>query len=101
MDYSAIERHCLALIFAIQKLHHYLVAHCLELVTRSNPLKYLLSRPAISERIAQRLQQLSEFDIPIVTPRRLQSQADLLAQFPSEEHEPLCEFLHEEVCRRL
>lgn len=48
MNYSTIKCHCLALIFATQKLSHYFLAHPVNLVTKSNPLKYLLSRPVMS-----------------------------------------------------
>lgn len=39
MNHSSIERHCLMLIFAIQKLFYYLLAHSLNLITKSNHLK--------------------------------------------------------------
>lgn len=51
LNYFLLELYCLALIFATQKLFHYLLAHCLNLVTKSNHLKYLLSRPVMSGRI--------------------------------------------------
>lgn len=83
------------LIYATQKLRHYLLAHPLNLVTKYNPLKYLLSRPAMSGRTARWLLQLNEFDVTIVAPKGLRSQAlsDLLAKFLFEE----CETLHEEL----
>lgn len=40
---SPIERHYLALIFAMQMLRHYLLAHYLNLVTYFNPLKKLFA----------------------------------------------------------
>lgn len=39
MDYPPIERRCLALIFVTQNLHHYFLAHPLNLVIKSNPFK--------------------------------------------------------------
>lgn len=91
-NYSSIKRHCLALIFAAQKLRHYFLAHPLQLVTKSNPLKYLLWKPVISGRIARWLLQLSELDITVSNPKgiRIQALANLLAQFPTGEHELLC-----------
>lgn len=53
MNYSTIERHYIVLIFATQKLCHYLFPHSLNLVNRSNPLKYLSPRLAISRLIAR------------------------------------------------
>lgn len=52
-NYSMIEHHCLALVFATQKLRHYFLAHPINPITRSNPLSYLLSRPVMSRRTAR------------------------------------------------
>lgn len=75
------ERHRLALVFAIQKVRHYFLAHPLNLVTHSNPFEYLLSISVMSGRTARWLFQLNEFDITMITSRGLWSQAlsDLLA----------------------
>lgn len=64
--------------------------HPLNLVTKSNFLRYLLSKEASSGWVARWLLQLREFDKTIVTPKGIRSQAlaDLLPQFPSSEHEP-------------
>ncbi|KAG9453382.1 hypothetical protein H6P81_006286 [Aristolochia fimbriata] len=43
LNYSPIEKTCLALIFAIQKLWHYLLAHSTNLISRADPLKYIMS----------------------------------------------------------
>lgn len=95
LNYSSIERHCLAPIFTTQKLQYYFLAHSLHLVTKSNPLTYLLTRPILSGRVARWLLQLREVDITLVNPKRIKSQAltDLLAQFPAGQHETLCEDL--------
>ena len=50
--YTPIERHCLALVVTAQKLRHYFLAHQIQIVTRSDPIRYLLSRPAITEKVA-------------------------------------------------
>lgn len=42
MNYLSIESQRLALIFATHKLCHYFLAHLLNLVTKSNPLWYLV-----------------------------------------------------------
>ncbi|XP_028089235.1 uncharacterized protein LOC114289665 [Camellia sinensis] len=55
--YTPFERHCLALIFTMQKLRHYFLAHSIQVVTWSDP--------AIKSQVL----------------------TDLLAQFPSGEHE--------------
>lgn len=70
-NYSAIERYGLVLVFATQKLLHYFLAHPVNLVTKLNPLRYLLSRPAISGRTVRWLLQLNEYDITMIMPKKL------------------------------
>lgn len=65
-----------------------MLAHKIKLVVGANPIRYLLSRPALSGRKARWLLQLSEFDIECVTPKAAikgQVFADLLASFPSKD----------------
>ena len=40
--YSRAERACLALIYAAQRLRHYLLAHTVQLLTKSHPIHSLL-----------------------------------------------------------
>jgi hypothetical protein len=42
-NYSPIEKLCLALIFALKKLRHYMLVHQVQLVARADPIKYVLS----------------------------------------------------------
>ncbi|KAH7845471.1 hypothetical protein Vadar_002619 [Vaccinium darrowii] len=97
--YTPIERHCLALVFTAQKLRHYFLSFKVQLVTRNDPMRYLLSRPMLNGRAARWLLALAEFDIECTAPRAIKCQAlvDLLAQFPSGECEPLKETLGNSV----
>jgi hypothetical protein len=85
--YSGAERACLALIYASQRLRHYFLAHKIQLLTKSHPVRSLLHRPVLSGRLAQWLLQLSQYEITTETPTAIKSQAiaDLLAQFPGED----------------
>jgi ribonuclease HI len=85
--YSGAERACLALIYASQRLRHYFLAHKVQLITKSHPIRSLLHRPVLSGRLAQWLLQLSQYEITTETPTAIKSQAiaDLLAQFPGED----------------
>ena len=47
-NYSTIKKLCLALIFALKKLRHYMLAHEIQLVARADPIKYLLSQPTLT-----------------------------------------------------
>uniref|UniRef100_A0A2N9GRN7 RNA-directed DNA polymerase n=1 Tax=Fagus sylvatica TaxID=28930 RepID=A0A2N9GRN7_FAGSY len=85
--YSGAECACLALIYASQRLWHYFLAHKIQLITKSHPIRSLLHRPILSGRLAQWLLQLSQYEITTETPTAIKSQAiaDLLAQFPGED----------------
>lgn len=61
-----IEKACLAMIFSSQKLRHYMLAHTTQLVAKIHPLKYLLSKAALTGRLAKWVMLLSEFDIEYV-----------------------------------
>ncbi|GMP93460.1 hypothetical protein CsSME_00043281 [Camellia sinensis var. sinensis] len=97
--YTPVERHCLALVFTAQKLRHYFLAHQIQIVTRSDPIRYLLSKHALTGKVARWLLALGEFEITCVAPKAIKSQAlaDLLAQFPSGDYEPVNEELRGEV----
>ncbi|KAK4391399.1 hypothetical protein Sango_1917700 [Sesamum angolense] len=53
LKYSPIEKLCLALIFSIQKLKHYFQSHSIHLVSKANPLKYVMAKPVLSDRLAR------------------------------------------------
>ncbi|XP_059638838.1 uncharacterized protein LOC132281120 [Cornus florida] len=74
-----------------KKFCHYFLAHTIHLITKYDRLRYLLSRPIISGRVARWLLMLAEFDIQCLAPCAILSQAmaDLVAQFPSGNFEPV------------
>ncbi|XP_012849590.1 PREDICTED: uncharacterized protein LOC105969382 [Erythranthe guttata] len=84
LNYSPIEKTCLALIFAIQKLKHYFQAHVVRLISRMNPLKYVMSKPVLSDRLARWYLQLQQFDITYIPQKAVKGQvlADFLADHP-------------------
>ena len=79
--YLGAERACLALVYASQRLRYYFLVHRIQLMTKSHPIKSLLHRPILSDRLAQWLLQLSQYEIITETPTAIKSQAivDLLA----------------------
>ena len=68
-NYSRVEKTCLALVFAAQKLRHYFLTHEVYLMVRDNPVRYLLTQPALSGRTAKWLVKLMEFDISVLCKR--------------------------------
>ncbi|PKU62531.1 putative mitochondrial protein [Dendrobium catenatum] len=61
--YSPIEKQCLALIFATQKLRHYMLSHKITLISKVDPLKFLMTRPTLTGRLAKWAVLLMQFDI--------------------------------------
>ena len=78
--YPRVERACLAIVYASQRLRHYFLAYKVWLMTKSHAIKVLLQQPILSGRISQWLLQLSQCDLRMGTPRVVKSQAitDLL-----------------------
>ena len=97
--YPRVERACLAIVYASQRLHHYFLAYEVWLMTKSHAIKVLLQQPILSGRISQWLLQLSQYDLKAGTTKAVKSQAivDLLAQFLGEEKFPLDDKVPREV----
>ncbi|XP_077244859.1 uncharacterized protein LOC143884896 isoform X2 [Tasmannia lanceolata] len=85
--YTVLEKTCLALVWATQRLRHYLLSHKVLLLSRMDPLKYLFEKPALTGRTARWLLLLSEFDITHVTQKSVKGRAiaEQLAEAPREE----------------
>ncbi|KAG9458187.1 hypothetical protein H6P81_002695 [Aristolochia fimbriata] len=98
LNYSPIEKTCLALIFAIQKLRHYLLAHSTNLISRADPLKFIMSRPMLSGRLAKWALLLSEFEINFIPQKAIKGQgiANFLADHPIPAEWEVSESLHDE-----
>lgn len=73
--YSPIEKICLSFIFACKKLRHYLLAHKVQLISKADPLKYLMTRPTLSGRVAKWGVLLMEFEITFVPQKAVKGQA--------------------------
>ena len=84
LNYSPIEKVCLALMFAVKKLRHYLQAHSVRLISRADPLKYLMSKSVLSGRTAKWAHLLQEVDITYVFQKTIKGQAlaNFLANHP-------------------
>jgi RNase H-like domain found in reverse transcriptase len=99
--YSPIEKHYLALIFTVKKLRHYMLAHKVILISKVDPLKYLMTRPMLTGRLAKWAIILTEFDITYMPRKAIKGQAlaDFLGAHPIQHNSPLkCDFSIEETC---
>ncbi|XP_060183015.1 uncharacterized protein LOC132612963 [Lycium barbarum] len=84
LKYSPIEKLCLALVFSIQKMKHYFQAHVVRLISKANPIKFVMSKPVLSDRLARWYLQFQQFEIVYVPQKAVKGQAfaDFLADHP-------------------
>ncbi|XP_019155716.1 PREDICTED: uncharacterized protein LOC109152471 [Ipomoea nil] len=84
LKYLPIEKLCLALVFAIRKLKHYFEAHTIRLVSRANPVKYVMAKVVLSDRLARWYLLFQQFEITYVPQKSIKGQAlaDFLADHP-------------------
>ncbi|CAM9000520.1 unnamed protein product [Rhodiola kirilowii] len=84
LNYSPIEKMCLALVFAVQKLRHYMQAHTVHVVSKADPIKYILSRPVLSGQLAKWAVLLKQYDLVFVPQKATKGQAiaDFFADHP-------------------
>ncbi|KAA0060610.1 uncharacterized protein E6C27_scaffold22G004880 [Cucumis melo var. makuwa] len=89
---------CLALFFAIDKLRHYMQAFTIHLVAKADPVKYILSRPVISGRLAKWAIILQQYDIVYIPQKAVKGQAlaDFLADHTVPSNWKLCDDLPDE-----
>ena len=74
-NYTFIKKSCLAIVFASQNLCHYILTHKVKLISKIDPLKYLLNKTTLIDRLAKWLMILSEFDIEYVNKKLIKGQS--------------------------
>ncbi|XP_028096381.1 uncharacterized protein LOC114296288 [Camellia sinensis] len=86
VNHSPVEKTCLALVFALQKLKHYVLECKVKLISRADPLKYILSG-----KITKWAVILQQFAIEYVPQKAVKGQAlaDILVAHPIPNDSPL------------
>ncbi|XP_008231803.1 PREDICTED: uncharacterized protein K02A2.6-like [Prunus mume] len=89
LNYSPIEKLCLALYFAATKLRHYMLHSVVQIISKTGLIKYMLTRPIIYGRIGKGISALSEFTFQYVAQKSVKGQAlaDFLAHHPVQGQE--------------
>jgi len=84
VNYSPMEKIFLTLVFAVQKLRHYLLSHQITVISKVGPLRYILSKSLLSGRLAKWAMLLAPFDIKFVPQKAVKGQviADFLVAHP-------------------
>lgn len=98
--YLPFRKICLTLIFTAKMLRHYMLLHTINLISKIDPLKYIMSRSILSQIIRKWTLLLSEFDIKFIPQRAIKGQAlaNFLAYHPiSTEWELQEDLSNEEV----
>ncbi|PKI69594.1 hypothetical protein CRG98_010007 [Punica granatum] len=86
-----IEKMCCALVWVMQRLRQCTLYHTICLLSKMDPLKYLLDSPSSMRNIAKWRCQLTEYDIEYVSRTSMKGQAitDHLAEFPIDDDTPI------------
>ena len=91
VNYSSMEKICLALVFAVQKLRHYLLSNQIIVISKADPLRYILFKSLLSGRLAKWAILLALFDIKFVPQKAVKGQVivDFLAAHPCLDNDEL------------
>ncbi|KAL0420667.1 UNVERIFIED_CONTAM: hypothetical protein Slati_3089600 [Sesamum latifolium] len=84
LKYSPVEKVCLTLFYAIKKLRHYFEAYSIRLISRADPVKFVMSRPVLSGRLATWSIVFNQYEIEYVPQKAIKGQAlaNFLADYP-------------------
>lgn len=87
LNYSSLEKSCASLVWVSQRLKMYLQSLPVKVVSRMDPVKYILEKPSLSNRLAKWAFLLNEFDMTYTSPKTIKRRviADQLADFPLED----------------
>ncbi|PKI51015.1 hypothetical protein CRG98_028587, partial [Punica granatum] len=80
-NYPQIEKLCCALVWVMQRLRQYTLYHTVRLLSKTDPLKYLLGSLSSMRNIVKWRCQLIEYDIEYVSRTSVKGRADHLAEF--------------------
>jgi len=61
--YTSIEKLCQCIVFAIERLHHYMINNTTHVLTQADPLRYLMSKPCFNRRSTKWIMLLQELDL--------------------------------------
>ncbi|KAE8654967.1 hypothetical protein F3Y22_tig00117034pilonHSYRG00338 [Hibiscus syriacus] len=89
--YPPIQKLCCALVWTTRRLRQYMLYHTTWLISKLDPLKFLMETPALTGRMARWQMLLSEFDIVYVNQKAIKGSviADFLASRVSNDYQLL------------
>ena len=98
--YNPIEKECLAMVFAVQKMWRYLVGQTINVISKVNPLRLLMTKPSLlNSRLAKWAILLSQCEMHFLPQKAVKGQAvtDFLAEHPDPRAVKLYADLPDEV----
>ncbi|XP_020243371.1 uncharacterized protein LOC109821605 [Asparagus officinalis] len=98
--YNPVKKECLALVFAVQKMRHYLVGQIIHVISKVNPLRVLMKKPSsLNCQLAKWAILLSQYDMQFMPQKAVKGQAvvDFLADHLVSGLSKLYEDLPDEV----
>jgi len=98
--YNPIEKECLVLVFAIQKIRHYLVGQTIHVISKVNPLRLPMTKPSsLNGRLAKWAILLSQYEMKFLPQKAVKGEAlvDFLAEHSDHRVTKLYEDLPDEV----
>jgi len=99
-QYNPIEKECLALVFAVQKVWYYLVGQTIHVISKVNPFRLLMTKSSsLNGRLAKWAMLLSQYEMQFLSQKAVKQQtvADFLAEHPDPRTIKLYEDLPDEV----
>jgi len=74
--YSPIKKECLVLVFTVQKMQHYLMGQCIQVISRVNPLWLLMMKPSsLNCRLVKWVILLSQYEMQFMPQKAIKGQA--------------------------
>lgn len=98
--YNPIDKECLALVFAVQKMQHYLISQLMHVISRVNPLRLLMTRlSSLNCRLAKWTILLSQYEMRFMSQKNVKGQAvaDFLVDHPVLKSSNLYEDLPDKI----
>ena len=94
--YNLIEKECLALVFTIQKMRHYLVGQIIHVISKLNHLRLLMMKPSsLNNRLVKWVILLSQYEMQFLPQKTVKEQ--VVAGFLAEHLDPRMTKLYEDL----
>ena len=98
--YNLIKKECFTLVFAVKKMRHYLIGQRIQVISRFNPLRLLMTRPSsLNCKLVKWDILLLQYEMQLMPQKAIKGQAvtDFLANHPISGNSKLYDDLPDEI----